>query len=124
VLVGIADDEIGTFGSGSFMFSKSSFSVVEDDGLAVLTVNRIGGTQHTVSVTYTTSNGSASPGLDYTHTTGTLTFEPGEQSKTFTVPVVSDTVNDSNEYFTVTLSSPTLGSTLESPSSVPVYIYD
>jgi len=124
VLLAIADDEIGTYGSGSFMFSKSSFSAVEDDGVATITVNRLGGTLHTVSVTYTTSNGSASPGLDYTHTTGTLTFEPGEQSKTFTVPIVSDSVNDSNEYFTVTLSSPTLGSTIDTPSTVPVYLYD
>ena len=38
---------------------------------------------------------------------GTLTFAPGETTKTVTVAVVGDTVNEPNEAFTVNLSGPT-----------------
>lgn len=120
----IADDEVGSFGTGSFMFSRSTFDATEDDGIATVIVNRVGGTLHTASVSYTTINGSAAPGLDYTTTSGTLTFAPGEQSKAFTVPIIRDNTSDSGEYFTVTLSSPTTGAQLGSPISAQVNIYD
>lgn len=61
----------------------------------------------TVTVNYATLDGSASPPSDYTSTSGTLTFLPGETSKTITVNVNGDTTSESNETFTVNLSSPT-----------------
>jgi hypothetical protein len=48
----------------------------------------------------------ATAGLDYTATSGTITFEPGETSKTITVPVLSDRVGEPEELFFVSLSSP------------------
>lgn len=123
--LGIADDEsAGSFGSGTLMFSKSTYQATEGDGIATLTVNRVSGTLHTVSVSYAAVSGTALPGQDYTNTSGTLTFQPGEQSKTFTVPVIRDSVSDSGEYFTVNLSAPTGGAVVDSPSSVLVYIYE
>ena len=124
VSLNIADNEIGSFGTGSFMFSNSDFDGTEGSGIATITVNRVGGTLHTASVSYATSNGSAGPGLDYTTTNGTLTFAPGEQSKSFTVPIIKDSYNDSGEYFTVTLSSPTTGSSLSNPSTAQVNVYE
>jgi len=59
-----------------------------------------------VSVDYATSNGSAIAGSDYTATSGILTFAAGETSKTFTVEVLSDTVYENNENFSVNLSNP------------------
>ena len=64
----------------------------------------------TVTVGYATSNDStpsALAGTDYTATSGTLTFNPGETSKTFSVPVLGDVTQENNETFSVTLSSPT-----------------
>jgi subtilisin-like proprotein convertase family protein len=62
----------------------------------------------TVTVSAVTSAGTATAGTDYT-TTGpsTITFNPGDISKAFVVPIVGDTIDESNETFTVTLSSPT-----------------
>ena len=120
----IADDEIGAFGSGTLMFGKSSFQATEGDGIATLIVNRTGGTKFTVGVSYATANGTALPGLDYANTSGTLSFAPGEQSKTFTVPIIKDALNDSGEYFPLTLSSPTGGAVLGDPSSALVNIYE
>jgi chitinase len=58
-----------------------------------------------VSVSYSTLNGSAHAGEDYTSTVGTVTFAPGETSKTFAIPVLADTVTELTESFTVQLSS-------------------
>ena len=44
-----------------------------------------------VQVNYATSNGTAINGVDYTNVTGTLTFNTGDTSKTFTVPIISGT---------------------------------
>ena len=43
-----------------------------------------------VTVDVATVPGSAVAGSDYTATTATLTFAPGDQSETFVVPVVGD----------------------------------
>ena len=63
-----------------------------------------------VSVDYATSDGSAKAGEDYTETSGTLSFEPGETGKTVSVPVLDDAHDDDGESFTLTLSNPLGGS--------------
>ena len=60
----------------------------------------------TVSVDYATQDtGSATAGSDYTATSGTLTFDPGDTSMTISVPIIDDTVNDSGETFEMVLSN-------------------
>ena len=59
----------------------------------------------TVTVNYATANGTAAAGSDFTAASGTLTFAPGETSKTVTVAVVGDTAFESNETFSLTLSA-------------------
>ena len=59
-----------------------------------------------VSVDYTTANGTATAGEDYTATSGTITFTAGETTKTIQVPVSDDTIDDDNETLTLTLTSP------------------
>ena len=49
---------------------------------------------------------SATPGVDFEHKSGTLTFRPGETSKTIKVPIIDDTVNDSGETFSLLLYDP------------------
>ncbi len=60
-----------------------------------------------VRVTYATSSGTAMEGVDYTPKTGALIFDPGDESKTISVTVNDDALNEADETFTVTLSSPT-----------------
>jgi hypothetical protein len=59
-----------------------------------------------VTVAYATADGTATAGSDYTATSGTLTFAPGETSKTVAVPIVEDTTVEPDETFTLTLASP------------------
>ena len=56
-------------------------------------------TTETLIVDYTTFDGTATAGLDYTETFGTLSFEPGETSKIISVPIINDDVNDDGETF-------------------------
>jgi hypothetical protein len=59
-----------------------------------------------VSVAYATANGTATAGSDYTATSGTLVFAPGEVSKEVAVPVIGDTAFEPDETLTLTLSNP------------------
>ena len=58
-----------------------------------------------VTVDYETADGTAVAGSDYTATSGTLTFEPGDDAKTVRVPLIDDDVEDDGETFTLTLSN-------------------
>ena len=59
----------------------------------------------TVTVDYTTANGTATAGADYTATSGTLTFRAGERSKTVSVTVLNDDHDEGEETLTLTLSN-------------------
>ncbi|PYQ71262.1 MAG: hypothetical protein DMG01_26015, partial [Acidobacteria bacterium] len=58
-----------------------------------------------VTVNYQTLNGTAATPRDYTAVSGTLTFTPGQTSKTVTVNVNGDTTKESNETFALRLSN-------------------
>ena len=61
----------------------------------------------TVTVQYTTTDGSAQQPGDYTSAGGTLTFTAGDTAKTITVVTETDELDEADgETFTVTLSSP------------------
>ncbi len=61
--------------------------------------------EDTVTVDYATADGTATAGADYTTTSGTLTFAPGDQRKTISVPIAQDAVEDDGETLTLTLSN-------------------
>ena len=65
-----------------------------------------------VTVNYSTADGTAQAPGDYTATTGALTFAPGQTSRTVDVSVIGDTLDENNETFTFALSAPT-GATLQ-----------
>ena len=79
-----------------------------DDGSTNLEfeVHLIGGSNEVVTVDFTTADNSASSGSDYTLTTGTLSFGPGETVKTIVVPVSGDTDIENDEVVLVNLSNP------------------
>jgi aryl-phospho-beta-D-glucosidase BglC (GH1 family) len=58
-----------------------------------------------VTVNYATANGTATAG-DFTPTSGTLVFAPGEVSKIITVPVTADAVAEASETMVLRLSNP------------------
>jgi hypothetical protein len=60
-----------------------------------------------VTVDYATTDGTASAGSEYESTSDTLSFAPGETTKTITVPIIDNaTAGPASKKFTVTLSNP------------------
>ena len=62
-------------------------------------------TNRTATVRYETADLTASAGADYTRASGTLTFDPGERTRTIAVAVTDDTLDEPDEELTVTLSA-------------------
>lgn len=86
---------------GTILFTQTTFTAIENIGIARVTVSRVGGSNGTVSVDYTTADAepdagagqissrrTAKPDLDYTRTAGTLTFLNGETSKDIEIPII------------------------------------
>ncbi len=74
---------------------------------ATFTITLSAASNQPVTVAYATANGTATAGSDYQAASGTLTFAPGETSKTVTVLVNGDRLAEPNETFFVNLNSPT-----------------
>jgi hypothetical protein len=58
-----------------------------------------------VTVNFATANGTATAGSDYVAKSGTVTFLPGETTKTVTISVKGDKTTEPDETFFVNLSS-------------------
>ena len=96
-------------------------TVNETDGTVAFTVTLSLASSGTVTVDYATSDIIADAGMDYTATSGTLTFMPGETLKTITITILNDTVYETLERFEVSLSNPT-GAALSTASLANVTI--
>lgn len=73
------------------------------DSEAVFTVTLSSPSSQSVTVDFTTNDGSATVGNDYTAVSGTLVFEPGVTTRTILVPTLDDAVFESTETFAVNL---------------------
>ncbi len=82
------------------------FTSAGGSSLAAFTVTLSSAATSAVTVAYATSNGTATAGSDYTASTGTITFAPGETSRTIAIIVNGDATAEARETFTVTLSTP------------------
>jgi hypothetical protein len=92
--------------AGTIQFDSATFSVSESGSTATITATRTGGSNGAVSVSYATSDGSASAGSDYTAASGTLTWADGDSAdKTFTVTISDDSSVESDEAVNLALSS-------------------
>jgi len=74
---------------------------------ATFTVSLSAASAQTVTVNFVTADGTAVAPDDYQTTSGLLTFNPGDLTKTITVLVNGDTLDEANENFLVNLSSAT-----------------
>jgi uncharacterized repeat protein (TIGR01451 family) len=118
----------GQFQSGasasSFQFNSATSNVAESGGSALITVTRLGSTSAPATVDYATSDGTANSPADYLSSSGTLHFGAGETFKTFSVPIVDDVYVEGNETIALSLSNPTGGAFLGSPSIATLTIVD
>jgi hypothetical protein len=113
----IVDDEAYP----TVQFAAPDFIASESTGSAAISVTVTPVSVLTVSVGYATTGGTAIAGSDYLTATGTLTVAPGAASGRFTVPLISDILEEANETITVTLSSP-VNANLGTPATATLTI--
>jgi chitinase len=99
----ITDNDTVTITIGNVTVTEANAGT--RDAVFTVTLSAVSG--NTVSVDFTTANGSAAAPSDYLSVGGTLTFAPGEVSKQITVQTVGDVAIEANETYSVNLSNPT-----------------
>lgn len=109
--------------TGTLEIQPPNMPVREPGGQVVLLIQRLYGTAGTISVDYSTSDGTATAPADYTATSSTVVFEPGETAKEISIPINDDRFYEGDETFTVTLSKPGL-TAIPGPISSVVTIID
>ena len=92
---------------GNLSFSTNNYSVQESGVAATISVNRTGGTNGAVQVSYSTvPGGTAAGGIDYFPTSGTLNWTNGDSApKTFNVPIIDDSTAEPNKTINLVLSN-------------------
>jgi len=105
--------------------SQGLGTIVNDDPLPSLSINDVQVTEgntgsllmtftitlsvasgRTLTVNYSTASLTATASSDFTPSSATITFSPGQLTRTFTVPILGDTISEGNEIFFVNLSTP------------------
>jgi len=71
------------------------------------TVSLSAASEKKVTVKYDTLSITATEGKDYVKKSGTLSFSPGQTSKTITISIINDNLNEVDEVFGVNLSNST-----------------
>ncbi|SEH06758.1 Calx-beta domain-containing protein [Candidatus Venteria ishoeyi] len=97
----IIDDDEPPQEHGVLQYHQSSYSINENAAYVILGVMRTNGSDGAVSVPYIKAvGGSATAGSDFTAVSGTLNWADGDSStKTFQVPIINDSLEESNENF-------------------------
>jgi CSLREA domain-containing protein len=96
---------------GAVEFSQSSYNVAESGGVAHITIKRVGGSDGSISATFSTSDGTATTAdNDYAGVLGTtVTFNDGDTAdKTVDVTINDDSIYETDETVNLSLSSTTV----------------
>lgn len=106
-------------------FELTHYTIQRSDGLATLRVLR--GNHPPLApftVDYATSDGTATNGLAYTASNGTLAFAQGELVKTVNIPILYHEQQEPDRQFSLTLSNPTSDVSLGAKAKTTITIVD
>lgn len=106
-LIGMMSFEVEVVGGGPYLSIDDLVVAEGTNGTvnAVFTVRLAGPQENPVTVDYATADGTALAGEDYVAGNGTLTFGPGETTRTVTVVVTADLPPEPEEDFHVNLGN-------------------
>ena len=99
IMITIIDDD-----TTQVQFANTRIEVGEGAGSATFTITLAPLNAFPLTVSYETSDGTASAGSDYTATSASITIPAMATSATFSVPVLDDRLDEDAERFTVTLT--------------------
>src|SRR5207249_905468 len=117
----------GTIQDDEPRLSVNSASVTEGNSgtkLMTFTVTLSAAYDQAVTVHYATNDWTATAGEDYVATSGTLTFAPGQTTRTFTVTIKGDKKKESNETFFISLSAASSNALIASYSGTGTILND
>lgn len=106
-----------------FRFSSTGYSVVETQTEAVVSIERIGLTNAEATIVLVATGGTATAGTDYDAIEETLTFAPGERSRTFAIPVHDDADVEGDETVELSLRATATGD-LAAPAETTLLVLD
>jgi ELWxxDGT repeat protein len=110
---------------GTLSFSAANYSVNEDGTpVSIITVQRTGGSEGYVNASILLSNGTATSPTDYNPTILIVNFANGETTKTIAVPVLNDSLTETNETVNLTLANPQGGAVLGTQTTAVLTIVD
>lgn len=89
-------------------FTDAGYAATES-GTMTVSVTRSGSGCGTSSIQYESLSGSATEGEDFADTSGTLAWGPTDTTATFDVPIVDDSLDESDEQLRLRLGSPVGG---------------
>lgn len=99
------------------VFSISGPVTLNEGETGVYTITKGGTAQSSLTVNFSTANGTAIAPGDYTANSGTLTFRAWESVRTIPVTTINDGIAEAAEQFSVTLSSPSPGASIGTGSA-------
>ena len=107
-----------------FECAPAGTNVSESAGAQAVTVLRRGDYTTPAEVGYTTRDGTARAGTDYTSAGGTLRFEAGETARRVIIPLLNDSVPEPPETFFVMLENPAAPAILGRTTNSVITIQD
>ena len=119
-------DSVNT-SAGVLVFSQTNYTVTASSAgttNAVITVIRTNGSSGAVSVTLTTSNGTAVAGTNYLSVQTTLNFADGQLSQSTNIPVLQQNLAGPNLTVLLNLSNPAGGATIGGATQETLTILD
>jgi hypothetical protein len=108
---------------GRVRFSVDNYSTLES-GSALITLQREAGSSGPVTVQLTVAAGTATSPADFIGFNATLELADGLATRTLTIPVFNDALDENNETVSLTLTQPGLGATLGTPAAATLTIVD
>ena len=110
---------------GRVRFSVANYNALENAGSALITLQREMGSYGPIDVRLSVSNGTATTPDDFIGVDAIVGFADGEITKTLSVPIVNDALDEAHtETVSLALSQPRLGATLGTPASATLTITD
>ncbi len=106
-----------------FRFASTGFSVVETQTEAAVTIERVGLTNAEATIVLVATGGTATAGTDYAELEETLTFAPGECSRTFAIPVYDDADVEGDETVELSLRATAAGD-VAAPAEAVLLVLD
>ena len=108
----------------SLVLNAATYSIAENGGMVPVTITRSGTLTTAVSVTFSTTNGSALGGTDFTAQNMQVDFAANDVTKIVNIPITNRAGYFGDRNFTIALANGTNGATLGTPNSATVTIQE